>query len=215
MPVPNDGGLVWVRVLEDLPVVQLFSAVVWDINDLERAAFEVAVLNRDVPFLKFVLLEDTVMAYLYVPGLPFAPLHLRAMLDLMCRTVGRIDADLAVRVGGRTASESAGADEDGDETDPSEHPAMRTLLELDAEAPGSVDPELAAAICEQDRALVIELIGWTSEQETRQGARLTHLLRRALRLMVEGEAETTVPAHRSDPGPTNAAARSPSSKACS
>ena len=80
------------------------------------------------------------------------------------------------------------SDEDGDETDPSEHPAMRTLLELDAEAPGSVDPELAAAICEQDRALVIELIGWTSEQQTRQGARLTHLLRRALRLMVEGEA---------------------------
>ena len=100
VPVVNGSGLVWVRVLENAPVVQLFSALVYDVTDLERAAFEVAVLNRDVQFLKFILLEDTVMAYLYVPALPFAPLHLRAMLDLMCRTLDRIDDDLATRVGG-------------------------------------------------------------------------------------------------------------------
>ena len=84
VPVVNGSGLVWVRVLERRPVVQLFSALVLRRRRPRAAAFEVGVLNRDVQFLKFILLEDTVMAYLYIPALPFAPLHLRAMLDLMC-----------------------------------------------------------------------------------------------------------------------------------
>ena len=103
VPITNGNGLVWVRVLESAPVVQIFSALVYDAVDLERAAFEVGVLNRDLQFLKFMLLDDTVMAYLYVPALPFAPRHLRAMLDLMCRTLNRIDQDLAARVGGTLA----------------------------------------------------------------------------------------------------------------
>ena len=139
VPVANGSGLVWVRVLESAPVVQLFSALVYDVTDLERAAFEVAVLNRDVQFLKFMLLEDTVMAYLYVPALPFAPLHLRAMLDLMCRTLNRIDQDLATRVGGPLAfgSETPEESEHEPDLDEAAHPALQTLIEIDAEAPGS------------------------------------------------------------------------------
>lgn len=42
---------------------------------------------------------------------------------------------------------------------------MQTLLELDAEDPGSIDPELAAHICGHDRELVLALIKENSEQE--------------------------------------------------
>ena len=211
-------GMVWVRVLEHAPVVQLFSALVHDVTDLERAAFEVAVLNRDLQFLKFVLLDDTVMAYLYVPALPFAPLHLRAMLDLMCRTVNRIDKDLATRVGGSLAFGSEPPEEaDAAEPDLDEaaHPALQTLIEIDAEAPGSVTPEMAAAVCDLDRELILELVTWSNERERtwdltreellaegdpegladvceaecRAAARMTTVLRRALRLVVEQEAD--------------------------
>ena len=218
VPVVNGAGMVWVRVLEHAPVVQLFSALVHDVTDLERAAFEVAVLNRDLQFLKFVLLDDTVMAYLYVPALPFAPLHLRAMLDLMCRTVNRIDKDLATRVGGSLAFGSETPEEaDAAEPDLDEdaHPALQTLIEIDAEAPGSVTPQMAAAVCDLDRGLILELVTWSNERERtwdltreellaegdpegladvceaecRAAARMTTVLRRALRLVVEQEAD--------------------------
>ena len=92
--------------------------------------------------------------------------------------------------------------------------ALRTLIELDAASPDSIDPELAAAICDMDRLLVLQLISWNSEQEAawrhtrdeavlegdpddvadaceeqmRRAERLTNLLRRALRVVVEREA---------------------------
>ena len=185
VPVPHRSGLVWVQVMQDAPVVHLFSAVVWDVQDLERAVFEVAVLNRDVPFLKFLLVEDAVMAHLYVPALPFAPLHLRTMLDLMGRTLDRIDVDLAARVSGQSAFVGSGPDEESHQTDTSQHPALRTLLELETEEPGSVDAHLAAGICGHDSGLVLELIEWTTEQATPAAERLVSLLRRALRLIVE------------------------------
>ncbi len=217
VPVVNGGGMVWVRVLENAPVVQLFSALVHDVTDLERAAFEVAVLNRDLQFLKFLLLDDTVMAYLYVPALPFAPLHLRAMLDLMCRTVNRIDKDLATRVGGsrRSAARRRRRRTPEPDLDEDAHPALQTLIEIDAEAPGSVTPEMAAAVCDLDRELILELVTWSNERERtwdltreellaegdpegladvceaecRAAARMTTVLRRALRLVVEQEAD--------------------------
>ena len=87
---------------------------------------------------------------------------------------------------------------------------MLTLLELDADRPGSLTPELAASVCAMDRDLVLELITWNSEQEAawrkarddaslrddqaeaevcdregRHAEAMVNLLRRALRLLVE------------------------------
>ncbi len=217
VPVVSGTALVWVRVLEGAPVVHLFAALVRDVVDLERAAFEVAVLNRDVRLIKFVLVEDTVMAHVYLPALPFAPLHLRAMLDLMAQTVDKLDDDLVARIGGARAFEATPDEEPDEESDAEErasmHPAMLTLLQLDAESPGSVDPELAATICEMDRDLILGLITWNSEQEIawrlardeamlredsgeadvdglemRHAELMTNLLRRALRVVVEQQA---------------------------
>ena len=215
VPITNGNGLVWVRVLESAPVVQIFSALVYDAVDLERAAFEVWVLNRDLQFLKFMLLDDTVMAYLYVPALPFAPRHLRAMLDLMCRTLNRIDQDLAARVGGHLAFGSETSESAEPDPDDAVHPALQTLVEIDADAPGSVTPEMAAAVCDLDRELILQLVTASNEREQtwdltreevlaegdpegladvceaecRSAARMTTVLRRALRLVVEQEAD--------------------------
>jgi hypothetical protein len=247
VPVRAGSAMVFVQVPEHAPVVQLFSVVVVGVSDRERAAFEVAVLNRDQRFVTFVLSDDTVLAYVTIPGLPFAPEHLRAMLSLTVEMVDRVDDDLVARVGGHrwfddepedasgdalgSAAEpgvaildSAGEDDDelgcgddveeewtgGHSTEPAVHPAMMTLLQLDAASPGSITPELAASICESDRDLLLALIGWNGEEEAewqrgrdaaravgdaaeaetceqarRHAAATVGLLRGALRLVVE------------------------------
>ncbi|MFL6133168.1 MAG: T3SS (YopN, CesT) and YbjN peptide-binding chaperone 1 [Nocardioidaceae bacterium] len=247
IPVVNGSALVFVRVAEQMPAIQLFCCVVHDVTDEDSAAFEVAVLNRDQAFLKFVLVEDRVMAHLWVPAYPFAPEHLRAMLAVTSQTVDAVDDDLARRVRGRRTFEpgerAGGYDEqlsleasdsgldsgpdsgpdlgpnsgpdsavdvDGEAGPDAIHPAMMTLLQLDAGAPGTLTPELVASVCAMNRELILELITWNSQQEISwrkardrallaadtdeaevserevQHAEATvNLLRRALRLVVE------------------------------
>ncbi|MDX6301036.1 MAG: hypothetical protein QOF53_2250 [Nocardioidaceae bacterium] len=227
IPVVSGSALVFVRVMEQMPTVELFSCLVHDVTDAESAAFEVAVLNRDETFLKFLLVDDAVMAYLYLPAYPFAPEQLRTMLSVMSGSVDKLDDDLAVRVGGRRTFESppeedewsaepstSESDEDGTpEPDvDAVHPAMMTLLQLHADAPGSVTPELAASVCAMERGLVLDLITWNSrreitwrqardaallegdgdeaevcDQETTQAEHWVNLLRRALRVIVENQ----------------------------
>src|SRR3954447_6275324 len=227
IPVVSGSALVFVRVMEQMPTVELFCCLVHDVTDADRAAFEVAVLNRDETFLKFLLVDDAVMAYLYLPAYPFAPERLRTMLSVMSRSVDKLDDDLAVRVGGRRTFESPPEEDewsaelgspDADEDRMAEpdvdavHPAMMTLLQLHADAPGSVTPELAASVCAMDRGLVLDLIAWNSrreiawrqardaallegdgdeaeacDQETTQAEQWVNLLRRALRVIVENQ----------------------------
>jgi hypothetical protein len=250
IPVPWGSSLVYVRVDEDAPVVELFSCVADGVTDLQRAAFEVNVLNRDARFIKFTLVADRVMARIHLPAWPFVPEHLRSMLTGMSAKIDDIDEDLVARVGGsraieevapddldRSEDEDADPDEELDELDrlgveedsrdasvhgaggandeaaPSRSEldvALLTLLQLDAEAVGSVDAELAASVCGFDKAVVLRLLGDTGRQEVawsrardravaardsgeadacddelRAWQRTTGLLRRALRLIVE------------------------------
>jgi hypothetical protein len=100
--VTTGSAMVFVRVLPDQPIVQLFSELAVAVTEPDRASFEVAVLNRDWRFAKFLLVGDTVQAHVYVPACPFAPDHLRQALAMMCQMADAVDDDLAFRVGGRT-----------------------------------------------------------------------------------------------------------------
>ena len=217
IPVPWGSSLVFVRVEQDVPIVQLFSVVVEGVTDLRRAAFEVNVLNRDLRFMKFILVEDRVLAQVHLPAWPFVPEHLRTMLTGMSQRIDEIDEDLVARIGGRRAFEPAD-EPDAEHTavsvqeshQVSPETALLTLLQLDAEASGSVDPQLAAGVCGYDQELIVRLLRQTEEQEiawrkSRDQAlldggteearacdhelvaweRTTSLLRRTLRLVVE------------------------------
>jgi hypothetical protein len=111
IPIPFGSAVVFVRVHESAPVVELFSCVVEDVEDRERAAIEVAVLNREHPLVKFLLVEDVVVAMIVLPALPFAPRHLRALLPLMGEIIDRVDDGLVARVGGRRALEPTDDDD--------------------------------------------------------------------------------------------------------
>jgi hypothetical protein len=217
VPVPWGSSLVFVRVDEESPVVELFSVVVEAVVDLERAAFEVAVLNRDLRFLKFLLVERRVLARVHLPAWPFVPEHLRSMLTGMSSKIDELDEDLLARIGGRLPF--APPEEEGPHPSSpatglratsSDETTLTTLLQLDADATGTLDVGLVAGVCGFDQKLIVRLLGETERQEiawrrARDEAllvgdrdeaaacrhemeaweRTTVLLRRALRLTVE------------------------------
>ena len=186
IPLPMGSALLFVRAVDSAPVVEMFAFVVRGIQHTDRAAFEVAVLNRDTRMIKFVLLDDAVLATLQLPASPFTPRNLRAMVLSMAEVIDRVDDDLVARLGGRRGlePEDEARDETGvpenpadaedlpgdaepqdDPEQPSLHPALQTLLQLDVVCTGEVAPELAASVCEFDRDLVLTLLREASEQE--------------------------------------------------
>jgi len=218
IPVVSGTAVVFVRTLPQAPLIRIWAEVAVEVSDQDRAKFEVEVLNRDRPFAKFVLVDDRIVAQVHVPAYPFVPEHLRQTLAMMCGLADEVDDDLAVRVGGRRFLEPSALQETdaaGESERGSIHPAMLTLLQLDAENPGSIKPSLAAQVCENDTELILTLIRWNEEQEIAwrtardnardtgdpddeadaceheraQAQRTTKLLRKALRLVLEGQCQ--------------------------
>jgi hypothetical protein len=224
VPIDLGGTVLFVRVHEAVPVVELFACLATGVRDLGRAAFEVNVLNRDVRFVKFRLVGDSIVADLQLPAWPFAPEHLRAMLALMTDAIQQAEADLVERVGGTRVldesdpevddePEAAEASADGGDDGRPWRSAERVLMQLNAQSPGSVTPEMAASICGHDVELILDLIGneesqkaaWRQSRDAARAAGDTggvdageaemaysrdtiSLLRRALRVVVERRA---------------------------
>jgi len=178
IPVSRGSALVFVRVRRDTPVVEVFAPLVRAISGRTRAAEVVADLNRRSLLIKFVLIDDAVLAVIPLPAMPFVPAHLRDMLSLMSETADNLDDDLAERLGGRlmfqdqqAVGESpthlrSGDTETNDETSADETaPELLTLLHLDPHGDGSVDAETAAKVCGHDRDLILRFLRESSEQE--------------------------------------------------
>ena len=177
IPLAMGSALLYVRVGDAAPVVELFAFVARGVREVERAPFEVAVLNRDTRIVKFVLLDDAVLATLHLPAAPFAPRQLRGLVSAMAEVIDRVDDDLVARLGGLRGADPQPEDEPGDEEtaeapggeeSPDEgalHPALQTLLQLDPDGVGDVEPELAASVCDFDRDLVLALLKQASAQE--------------------------------------------------
>lgn len=168
IPVVAGSALLFVRVLEDAPAVEMFSTIVRGVSDVDEAAAAVGELNNGIRLIKFLLVDDVILAVAHVPAMPFAPQQLRSVLDYMSRIADGIDDDLAARVGGKPAFEDqrferGGASADGVD---GELPAeLQTLLHLDATDESSIDPDLAASVCGYDRDLVLRLLKISSQAE--------------------------------------------------
>ncbi|MET3962831.1 hypothetical protein ABIE44_002765 [Marmoricola sp. OAE513] len=101
IPFRSGTAVVFVRVLDDAPVIRVFAEIAVGVTNPDAAAFEVAVLNRDNPIAKFVLRDDRIIMSCETVALPFVPDLLRGTVSGMCDLAPKIDADLAHRVGGR------------------------------------------------------------------------------------------------------------------
>ena len=101
IPYLCDGAVVFVRVLHRTPVIRVFCELVVDVTDLDAAAFEVAVLNRENSAVKFVLLGNFIVMTVDLPAMPFVPHHLRTAVSAMCDLAPELIPNLAHRVGGQ------------------------------------------------------------------------------------------------------------------
>ena len=181
IPVTAGLSVFFVRVPEDVPVVELFGCVATDVADLDAARREVEILNRDVRFAKFRVSGDSVVVDLQLPAWPFVAEQLRALMAMLTDMITKVEDDLVERVGGRhlldlddTDDEDGSGDapleveaEDerevlidlvGDDVRDRVSHAELVLAQLNAEKRGSVDPELAASICGHDAEVVLDLI---------------------------------------------------------
>ncbi len=142
--VPFSAGtaVVFVRVLEHVPMIRLFAELVLDLADVDQAATEVETLNRAHSSMKFVLADGRIQCVRDLEAWPYAPAHLRSALAQMCELCSRIDGEVAERVGGRVFLAPQ------DEVGPMP-PALELLLSGDPIL-GRPRPELVSKLCDDD-----------------------------------------------------------------
>lgn len=97
------GQPVWVRVRGDQPAVEIMARVAHDVHSRRATAVEIGLLNRDNLWVRWTLRDRTVWQTLVLPGLPFVPSHLDAMLDLFLGAMTTTRDDLAYRTGAKVA----------------------------------------------------------------------------------------------------------------
>lgn len=177
IPVRSGSALVFVRVRPDAPVVEVFAPLVRDITGRTRAAEVVADLNRESTLIKFVLLDDAVLAVISLLATPFVPAHLHDMLAMLSQTADDIDDGLAERLNGRlmfdeSTSGLAASDRDGppmgvtdEETAGGLPPQLQTLVHLDPHGVGAVDAATAAKVCGHDRDQILSFLKICSQEE--------------------------------------------------
>ncbi|MDP9444868.1 MAG: hypothetical protein M3P83_11205 [Actinomycetota bacterium] len=163
--------VVFVRVHEEAPLVELFAVLVYGVPDVARADAQIARLNRDRPLYRFVRRGDQVWAQVFLPAIPFVADQLRSTLTVVSQQMDDLDDDLVAVLGGRRACEPKAGPRPSrsrrcaDETTTQTTHELAIMIELDALDEGSVTPDVAARICRHDSALVLRFIRESSEQE--------------------------------------------------
>lgn len=110
-PVDDDGDIVlthlgqpvWVRARGDQPAIEIFARVAHSVYSRRATAIEIAVLNRNHTWTKWVLRDREVWMQITLPALPFVTGHLVSMVDLFFTAMDDTRDDLALRVGGQVA----------------------------------------------------------------------------------------------------------------
>ena len=161
MPIVVGRSVLYVRVLTDRPAVELFAELVVGVEDVGRAAQEVAILNRSHPVAKFCLRDDRVVMSYALHAWPFAPAQLRVAVRQLSEGLDDLARDVAARVRGQRFLDPV-----PDREAPS---ALVGLLELLYEGPAK--PRLVAALFDNDRHQIIRTWsgsarGWTTRAST-------------------------------------------------
>ena len=182
IPIREGSAIVFVRVAEDGPYVELFSPILVGVRGSPLALERISQLNRWVRFVSFGWDAGTVHASLHLYCSPFVPKHLRHAVSVLTSVADRLDDELRLGLGGRpffgsdddTGTDEAVAEPTADEDLPE---ALLTLMQLDANAEGAVTAEKAADICGRNRRDILDyiriaeqqVIEWRSPPKKRSG----------------------------------------------
>ncbi|WP_137725695.1 T3SS (YopN, CesT) and YbjN peptide-binding chaperone 1 [Prescottella subtropica] len=181
MPDRDDDGDVALRlgdqrvfiiVHPDKPLVRLWMPLLLGIAGRTRAAENACDLTKRWPGMRFTLDEDRLSASIDIFGSPFVPRHLVDALDQLRLLAPRIDVDFAARFGGTLYIDGPVCD--SDDTISDDRPIadvdlpqpLSTLLHLDPDGAGALDPHEVAAVCAYDRDAVLDYLRLATGQET-------------------------------------------------
>jgi hypothetical protein len=208
IPIRSGSAMVFVRVSDHDPVVELFSPLLTGAAGDALALERLNAANRTLRFGRLVWVNGVVLAHYELWCDPFVPETLLRSVEIMTNLADDVDDRLRVQLGGRRFFEDSPV-----ETPATDDPlslregALLTILQLTAGGT-SLTAEQAAQICGHDRDLVLALITESSQDaiEWRDHAELTEdeeeaavcrieehaaqanvdLLREALRVIVLG-----------------------------
>jgi hypothetical protein len=188
LPINCGQSVVFVRVLDDQPAVEIFSDIVVDVGNRARAVVEAARLNLRSADHQFVVRGDRLVMRTSLVAWPFSPTQLRVVVGRFCGKVDDIAAEAAMSIGGRRFLEPVPtAKPPGDEESP---PGLTTLLEI--LHTGRIAAATVAALFDGDRKELVHQIHRIRAEGTSCGdhaeeAVLDHL-RRALRFLADQAA---------------------------
>jgi|GEM_PF-6116726 len=111
--VPAGSALVFVRAHRSLPLVVFRCPLVSAVSDPAAAEREVAILNRDSLWCRYVFDGETVFAESELVDRVFVPVNFKIRLAEMCREIDDVDDDLARRAGGKRWLDLRTSEENG------------------------------------------------------------------------------------------------------
>ncbi|MGQ0464425.1 MAG: T3SS (YopN, CesT) and YbjN peptide-binding chaperone 1 [Sporichthyaceae bacterium] len=157
IPIRSGSAMVFVRVVAEVPVVELFSPLLVGASGDALALERINRANNRIRFAKLTWSGGRVMANYELWCEPFVPELLVWAVSLMMGMADEMDDRLRAEVGGRRFFEDAEPLPIEPSADDAGHPALLTVVELTTDG-GELTPAEVARICGHDRSLVLELI---------------------------------------------------------
>jgi Putative bacterial sensory transduction regulator len=103
IPIPSQASLTYVRVFKDVPVVRVFSPILWEFGDPADIEETLNDINRHTNWVKAVWENGAVVLFSDVVGAPLAESQLAAAIQSVVRRADEMGPMLQQRYGGRTA----------------------------------------------------------------------------------------------------------------
>lgn len=91
--------IVWVRVLDHQPGIQILARVAHGVESPRAAAVEVSILNRDADWVTWSLRGRDIWQSVLIPAMPFVPAHLDGLLPVFLGAMAATRDDLILRTG--------------------------------------------------------------------------------------------------------------------
>lgn len=107
IPIRWGSAVVYVRVLQENPVIRIFSPLVRNVQVTDELRDAVNELNKDHLFINAFYADGVVMLTADVPGAPFVPHHLVNLLNTVAETADSLDDQLHSRFSGSGGSPDA------------------------------------------------------------------------------------------------------------
>jgi hypothetical protein len=103
IPIRSQQSVTYVRVFPDVPVVRVFSPVLWDLGNPSGIEEAVNDINRTTNWVKAIWDDGTVVLFSDVVGDPLAESQLAAAINSIVHRADEVGPALQQRYGGRTA----------------------------------------------------------------------------------------------------------------